>query len=287
MSSVVSTRTSSGTADAEPLVELVAADLRQVVALGVEEERAQEVARVVERRRLAGALLLEDLDERLFLARRRVLLERVLDVDRAVEEREDRLVRARVELEAGRRVLERERAQERRDRQLALAVDAGVDEALLVDLELEPRAAGRHQVGREDLLGRVLRLHEVGAGRADELRHDDALGAVDDERAPLGHHREVAHEDPLLADLAGVRVDEADRHRERCLVRQVLLAALVDRERGVAERVVAELDGERAGVVLDRRDVVDRLAQALVHEPLERRLLDVDQVGEVEDVLQT
>src|SRR5207248_1291916 len=40
-------------------------------------------------------------------------------------------------------------------------------------------------------------------------------------------------------------------------------------------------------VVLDRRDVVDRLAQALVQEPLERGLLDVDQVGEVEDVLQT
>jgi hypothetical protein len=39
--------------DAEPLVELVAADLRQVVALRVEEQRAQQVARVVERRRLA------------------------------------------------------------------------------------------------------------------------------------------------------------------------------------------------------------------------------------------
>src|SRR5262249_49510827 len=56
-------------ADAEPLVELVAADLRQVVALGIEEERAQEVPRVVERRGLAGALLLEDLDEGLLLAR--------------------------------------------------------------------------------------------------------------------------------------------------------------------------------------------------------------------------
>ena len=41
-------------------------------------------------------------------------------------------------------------------------------------------------------------------GRADELRHDDALGAVDDERALLGHHREVAHEDRLLLDLARV-----------------------------------------------------------------------------------
>ena len=90
-----------GNVDAEPLVQLVAADLRQVVALRVEEERVEQVARVVDRRRLAGALLLEDLDQRLVLARGRVLLDRVDDVDRVVEELEDRLVRARVELEAG------------------------------------------------------------------------------------------------------------------------------------------------------------------------------------------
>ena len=83
-----------GHVDAEPLVQLVAADLGQVVALGVEEERAQQVARVVERRRLARPLLLEDLDQRLLLARRRVLLERVDDEERVVEQLEDRLVRA-------------------------------------------------------------------------------------------------------------------------------------------------------------------------------------------------
>src|SRR5581483_9413647 len=107
------------------------------------------------------------------------------------------------------------------------------------------------------------------------------------ERPPVRHHREVAHEDALLADLARLRVDEADDHRERGLVGQVLLAALLDRELRLPELVLAELDGERAGVVLDRRDVVDRLAQAPLEEPLEGGLLDVDQVGEVENVLQT
>ena len=66
-----------GHVDAEPLVQLVAADLRQVVALRVEEERVEQVARVLDRRRLARALLLEDLDQRLVLARGRVLLDRV------------------------------------------------------------------------------------------------------------------------------------------------------------------------------------------------------------------
>jgi hypothetical protein len=267
-----------GNLDAEPLVELVAADLGQVVALGIEEQRAQEVPRVVERRRLAGPLLLEHLDQRLFLARRGVLVEGVDDVVGVVEEGEDRLVRRRVEREARRGILGRERAQQRGDRKLPLPVDAGIDDALLVDLELEPRAAAGHEVRREDLLRRVLRLHQVGARRADELRHDDALGPVDDERPELGHHREVAHEDALLPDLARVLVHEADLHVERGLVGQILFAALLDRELRIAELELAELDGERAGVILDRRDVVDRLSEALVLEPFERGLLDVDEI---------
>src|SRR5262249_43782871 len=226
-------------------------------------------------------------DQGLLLAGGGVLLERVDDEDRVVEQLEDRLVRGRVELEAGRRVLLGEGAQERRDRELALPVDARVDDALLVDLELEPRAARRHQVRSEDLLRGVLRLHQVGAGAPDELRHNDALRPVDDEGAPLGHHREVAHEDRLLPDLARLLVDEADRHRERGLVGQVLLTAFLDRELRLPELVRAELHRQSAGVVLDRRDVVDRLAEALVQEPLEGGLLDVDQVGKVENVLET
>jgi hypothetical protein len=129
--------------DAQALVQLVAADLRQVVPLGVEEQRLEQVPGVVECRRLTGPLLLEDLDQRLLLAGRRVLLERRVDEVAVVEQLEDRLVRARVEAEPGGRVLRRQGAQKRRDRQLALPVDACVDDALLVDLELEPRAAAR------------------------------------------------------------------------------------------------------------------------------------------------
>jgi hypothetical protein len=36
-------------------------------------------------------------------------------------------------------------------------------------------------------------LLEADARRAVELADDDALGAVDDERAALGHHRDLAH----------------------------------------------------------------------------------------------
>ena len=286
MSCVVRTRTSSGAVDVEPLVQLVATDLRQVVALRVEEEATKQVARVVEGGRLTWPLLLEHLDDRLLLAGGGVLLEGVRDVDRVVEQREDRLVRGGVDLEPGRRVLLRERAQERRDRQLPLAVDARVDDSLLVDLELEPRAARRHQVGCENLLRRVLRLHQVGAGASHELGDDHPFGAVDDECALVGHHREVPHEDRLLPNLACFLVHEPDHHRERSLVGEVLLAALLDRERGRPELVRSELHRERAGVVLDRRYVVDRLPKAFRQKPGVGSLLDIDQVRYFKDVVE-
>ena len=237
--------------ETEPRVELVATDARQVVALGVEEQLVEQRLGVIDRRRLAGALLLEQLDQRALFGARDlgVGLDRVADVQRVLEQPQDLLV-GRVA----------HRAQQHRHRQLALAVDADEDLALLVDLELQPRPAGGHQVGDEDLLLAVLRLHQVGAGGAHELRHDDALGAVDHERAALGHPREVAHEHGLLADLSRLAVDERDGHGQRPGVGQVLLAALLERGDGLVEDELAELHGEVAGVVLDRRDVVDRLA---------------------------
>ena len=259
----------------QPRVELVATHAREVVALGIEEQLVEQRLGVVHARRLARALLLEQLDQRALFGARGlgVGLDRVADVQRVLEQLEDLLV-GRVP----------HRPQQHRHRQLALAVDADEDLALLVDLELQPRSARGHQVGDEHLLLAVLRLHQVGARRAHELRHDDALGAVDHERPALGHPREVAHEHRLLADLARLAIDERDGHRQRARVGQVLLAALLQRCDRLVEDELTELHGEIAGVVLDRRDVVDRLAQPAalwVGEPRKRAALDIDQVGDI------
>ncbi len=200
-----------------------------------------------------------------------VLLDGVAHVDRVVEQREQLFVAAVAH-----------RAQQHGDRELALAVDADVDGALLVDLQLEPRSALRHEVGDQHLLLALglLGLHDVGARGAHQLRHDDALGAVDDEGAAVGHHREIAHEDGLFADLAGLLVDEGDLHREGGGEGHVLVAALRDRLGGLTELVLAELDEELLRVVLDRVDVGDGLAETVAEEPLPRLLLDVDEVRE-------
>ena len=103
---------------------------------------------------------------------------------------------------------------------------------------------------------------EVDAGRADQLRDDDALGAVDDERALVGHEREVAHEDRLGLDLAGLVVHELGGDEQRRGVGEVALLALLDGVLRVLEARVRERQGHRPGEVLDRADLLEDLLQA-------------------------
>src|SRR6202158_3301623 len=93
-----------------------------------------------------------------------------------------------------------------------------------------------------------------------ELADDDALGAVDDERAVLGHQRDVAEVDLLLLDVAdgldaglGVLVPdhEADRHLQRHGVGHAALLAFVD--------VVLQLEAD--GVAADVADVAAGLVR--------------------------
>ncbi len=150
-----------------------------------------------------------------------------------------------------------EGAQEHRREELALAVDAHVEQVLRVVLELDPRAAIRNDL--RDVEGLVLGVEER-ARRAVQLRDDDALGAVDDERAVVGHQRDVAEVDLLLLDVAdgldpglGILVphDEPDGDLQRHGVGHAALLALVD--------VVLQLQRDR--VAADVADVAARLVR--------------------------
>src|SRR6185312_4725335 len=130
---------------------------------------------------------------------------------------------------------------------------------------------------------RVLDLAVVDARRADELADDDALGAVDHERALVGHPRVVAHVDALALDLARLLDQELDVDVERLAERQVLRPTLLLGVLGRPELVVEELElHDLAGEVLDRADLVEQLAETLLDEPAERVELELDQVGDLE-----
>jgi hypothetical protein len=47
--------------------------------------------------------------------------------------------------------------------------------------------------------------------------------------------------------------------------------------------MVGQLQGEGAGEVLDRTDLLEDLAEALVEEPLKRFVLDCEEVGKGKD----
>ncbi len=92
--------------------------------------------------------------------------------------------------------------QQDRDRHLAAAVDAEVQDVLRVEFEVQPRAAVRNDTRREQQLAGAVRfaavVFEEHARRTVQLRHDDTLGAIDDERTSRRHERNFAHVDFLF-----------------------------------------------------------------------------------------
>src|SRR5207237_7694310 len=107
--------------------------------------------------------------------------------------------------------------------------------------------------------------HEYDAWRAMELRHDDALRAVDDEGAKRRENRQLTEIDFLLDDVLrplGLRRladffhdDELERGLERHRVRHVTLDALFDGVLRLPKRVLHELDGVVAVAILDREQI--------------------------------
>ncbi len=159
----------------------------------------------------------------------------------------------------------------------------------MLDVELHPFAAVRVDGALDELvLGEIaqavaLTRLEDDAGAANELRHDDTLGAIDDEGALVGHRGQIAHEDRLLLDLAGVAVHEPGAHEDRRAVGHVLFLALLHRELGrraqiLVERIEFELELQGLREVLDRADVAECVRETLFEEPLEALALNGDEV---------
>ena len=153
-------------------------------------------------------------------------------------------------------------------------------------------------------MGLALVVIEEHAGRAMHLRNDDALGAVDDEGAVVGHERNVAHVDILLLDVldrlgAGLFVDiehdQAQRHLERRGVGHAALAALVDVVFRRLEFVFDEFEHRGRGEVRNREHRLEHRLQALVgpaalrlhhqQELVVGRLLNLNEVRHLRDFL--
>ncbi len=202
-----------------------------------------------------------------------------------------------------------ERAQDDRDRELAAAVDTREHAVLRVELEIEPRAAIRNDSSGEQELARAVRLTAVvieeHARAAMQLRHDDALGAVHDERTVVGHERHFAQIHFLLADVLHrllrrrrrffVVHDEAHLHAQRSRIREAAQLALLHIEHRVAEAIAHVLENRIARVAGDRKHALERGVQARVVAAILSDIglqelaigiqLDREQVRHLEDAL--
>ena len=236
---------------AELAVDLVAADARQIVPLGVEVEGLEQVLAGLRGGGVGRADLAVQIGQSLVLGLDGLLVERVEHQRVALE----RLADLRLGHADGH--------QEHDGGLLALAVHAHAEHVTLVDLELQPGAAARDDLRAEDLLvrGAVRGAVEVDARGAHELGDDDALGAADDEGAVRGLQREIAHEHGLGLDLAGVAVLEFGVHVQRRGVGVVLLLALLHGVARLLEVRIREGQGHGLGEVLDRGDLLEDLIQ--------------------------
>ncbi len=165
--------------------------------------------------------------------------------------------------------------QQDRDGHLAATVDAEVQDVLRVELEVEPGAAVRNDPRREQqLAGRVglaLVVFEEHAGGAVQLADDDTLGAIDDERAVVGHERNFAHVDLLLLDLLddlgrrGLAVidDHLQLRAHGGGERESALLAFPHVERRFCDVELDELHLDHAVVRHDRERGQERRLQAL------------------------
>ena len=186
--------------------------------------------------------------------------------------------------------VESQRAQEHRGQEALLSVDFGVDQLLLlVDLELQPRAAVRDDPGRVH----AFFVREDRARGAVDLTDHDPLSAVDDEGPPLGHERDVPHVDLLLTNLAGLQEYQVDLGFDRDREGQPLGLASALRELDVllVERIAGVLQHHVSVRTLDRKYVAEHFLEPLplrclagakpltLQQALIGRDLDVDKVG--------
>ena len=113
---------------------------------------------------------------------------------------------------------------------------------------------------------------EIHTRRTDELRDDDAFGAIDDEGSLVGHLREIAQEDILFDRLGDIGTRQQDRHIQRAGVGQIAFNTLFNRVLGIAKPVLqTPLLGFRAPagkeklhplvVGFDRRNLMEEIAQ--------------------------
>jgi len=262
--------------NAQLFIVFIPAHPGQVVPPGVEKQALEMLLGIFHGQGLAGAELAVDLEQRLLGVLGDILFNGGVDPLVVPEEIEELGIGAQAQ-----------RPHKHGHGQLAVFIDPHVEHVGGVGFILQPCAPVGDDGGGEELFtGGIVGHPVIHAGGTDELGNDDPLGAVDDEGAAVGHQGEIAHEDFGLFDFAGFLVEKAGADPQRGGVGHVPFLALLNRVfRSFVQPVIDKLQHQVARVIGDGRNVAKHLFEALVQKPVVGILLDLDQVGHVEDFI--
>ena len=126
---------------------------------------------------------------------------------------------------------------------------------------------------------------EEHAGRTMQLRHDDALGAVNHERTGRCHQRHFAHVHFLLFHFLDrglgrflVHDGQAHARAQRRSIGQTALLAFLYVKRRHAKLVTDKVETRVFGMALDRENPVEGGLQAVIF-PLLRRSIGLQECG--------
>src|SRR2546428_784765 len=189
---------------------------------------------------------------------------------------------------------------------MTAAVRAGVEDGVGVEGGRDPRAGVGNRARRVGRLGGGQRLAlvvvEEDAGGALELADDDPFGAVDDERALVGHEGKLTEVDfltalfpdgPRLRLFVVVENDEAQRDLQGDREGHAAVMALLDRVLRITEVVRVELQQCVVVVVRDGKHRLEHRLQPdllpavrgsiLLQKRLVRALLHLDEIRNLDD----
>src|ERR1019366_786711 len=168
-----------------------------------------------------------------------------------------------------------QRAQQDGDPHLAPAVDTVVYIVLRVEFEVQPGTAIRNDARGEQQLAGGMSLAaimlEEHTGRTVQLRHDDALGAVNHKRTRVGHERDFAHVHFLLfhffdRGLGRLLVHDGQTHAgaQRGSISQTALPAFLHIKRRHTQLVTDEVETRILGMTMNRKDAVKGSLQTII-----------------------
>ncbi len=198
------------------LVELVTAYAHQIIALVVIEIRIKQLGSALHGGGLTGLLLLIDLNETFVLVLRIVaLFEGGIEALVIAEQAADLFISAVTDC-----------TEKHCDRELAVAVNTDPQNIIAVGLVLNPGTAVRDDLRRVKLFAGLVTGHGVvHTGGTDKLGDNNTFCTVDDERAVLGHQREIAHEYVGFFDFSGFMVGQANKNFQGRGIRHVAFTA--------------------------------------------------------------